>query len=50
VLVLTWPLEPGRQAALKAGADDTLTKPFGIGELLRRLQALSAAEPPSVQT
>jgi DNA-binding response OmpR family regulator len=40
ILLLTWPTEPDRQAALDAGADDTLTKPFGIGQLLERLQAL----------
>jgi two-component system, OmpR family, KDP operon response regulator KdpE len=40
ILLLTWPTEPDRQAALDAGAHDTLTKPFGIGQLLQRLQAL----------
>lgn len=42
ILLLTWPTEPDRQAALDAGAHDalTLTKPFGIGQLLERLQAL----------
>jgi two-component system KDP operon response regulator KdpE len=40
ILLLTWPIEPDRQAALDAGAHDTLTKPFGIGQLLERLQAL----------
>lgn len=42
ILLLTWPTEPGRQAALDIAADDalTLTKPFGIGQLLERLQAL----------
>jgi hypothetical protein len=37
---LTWPTEPDRQAALDAGAHDTLTKPFGMGQLLHHLQAL----------
>jgi DNA-binding response OmpR family regulator len=47
ILLLTWvppgPTEPDWQAALDAGADDALTKPFGIGQLLDRLQALRAA-------
>jgi len=32
--------EGARIAALDAGADDFLTKPFGVGELLARLRAL----------
>lgn len=40
ILLLTWPTEPGRQAALDAGAHGVLTKPFGIGQLLERVQAL----------
>jgi two-component system KDP operon response regulator KdpE len=40
ILLLTWPTEPDRQAALDAGAHDTLTKPFGMGQLLEHLQAL----------
>jgi two-component system KDP operon response regulator KdpE len=40
ILLLTWPNDPDRQAALDAGAHDALTKPFGIGQLLERLQAL----------
>jgi two-component system, OmpR family, KDP operon response regulator KdpE len=40
ILLLTWPTEPDRQAALDAGAHDTLIKPFGMGQLLERLQAL----------
>jgi two-component system KDP operon response regulator KdpE len=40
ILLLTWPTEPDPQAALDAGADDALTKPFGIGQLLERLQLL----------
>ena len=40
ILLLTWPTEPGRQAALDAGAHDTLIKPFGMGQLLEHLQAL----------
>jgi DNA-binding response OmpR family regulator len=40
ILLLTWPTEPDRQAALDTGAHDTLTKPFGMGQLLHHLQAL----------
>jgi DNA-binding response OmpR family regulator len=40
ILLLTWPTEPDPRAALDAGAHDTLTKPFGIGQLLQRLHAL----------
>jgi two-component system KDP operon response regulator KdpE len=40
ILVLTWPTQPDPQAALDVGADDALTKPFGIGQLLERLQLL----------
>ncbi|WP_459617306.1 two-component system response regulator KdpE [Bordetella sp. 2513F-2] len=32
--------EPDKIAALDAGADDYLTKPFGVGELLARLRVL----------
>jgi DNA-binding response OmpR family regulator len=39
ILLLTWPTEPDRQAALDAGAYDTLIKPFGMGRLLDHLQA-----------
>jgi two-component system, OmpR family, KDP operon response regulator KdpE len=48
ILLLTWPTEPDRQAALDAGAHDTLTKPFGMGQLLDHLQALRTP-PPSPQ-
>jgi two-component system KDP operon response regulator KdpE len=40
ILVLTWPTHSDPQAALDVGADDALTKPFGIGQLLERLQTL----------
>jgi DNA-binding response OmpR family regulator len=40
ILLLTWPTEPDRQAALDAGAYDTPIKPFGMGRLLDHLQAL----------
>jgi two-component system KDP operon response regulator KdpE len=33
--------EPDKVAALDAGADDYLTKPFGIGELLARLRVVT---------
>jgi two-component system KDP operon response regulator KdpE len=43
--------EPEKIAALDAGADDYLTKPFGVGELLARVRAMlrraSAAPAPS---
>jgi two-component system KDP operon response regulator KdpE len=48
--------EQDKVAALDAGADDYVTKPFGIPELcariraaLRRLSALQAAEGPTIQ-
>ena len=40
ILLLTWPTGPHRAAALDIVADDALTKPFGIDQLLDRLQAL----------
>jgi two-component system, OmpR family, KDP operon response regulator KdpE len=40
VLLLTWPADSDRQAMLDIAADDALPKPFGIGQLLDRLQAL----------
>jgi DNA-binding response OmpR family regulator len=45
ILLLTWPTEPDRQAALDAGAHDTLIKPFGMGQLLDHLQALQTPTP-----
>jgi two-component system KDP operon response regulator KdpE len=40
--------EPAKVAALDAGADDYLTKPFGMGELLARIRAaLRRATPAS---
>jgi two-component system KDP operon response regulator KdpE len=43
--------EPEKIAALDAGADDYLTKPFGVGELLARVRAMlrraQASPPPS---
>ena len=40
--------EPEKIAALDAGADDYVTKPFGMGELLARLRAAERrAAPPS---
>lgn len=43
--------EPEKIAALDAGADDYLTKPFGVGELLARVRAMlrraNAAPSPS---
>jgi two-component system, OmpR family, KDP operon response regulator KdpE len=40
VLLLTWSADPDRQAMLDIAAEEALTKPFGIGQLLDRLQAL----------
>jgi two-component system, OmpR family, KDP operon response regulator KdpE len=40
ILLLTWSADPDPQAVLDIAADDALTKPFGIGQLLDRLQAL----------
>ena len=45
ILLLTWSTEPDPQAALDIGADDALTKPFGIGQLLERLQTLRTPAP-----
>ena len=39
--------EQAKISALDAGADDYVTKPFGMGELLARMRAaLDAAPPP----
>jgi two-component system, OmpR family, KDP operon response regulator KdpE len=40
ILLLTWPTDPDQQAALHIAPDDVLAKPFGIDQLLQRLQAL----------
>jgi two-component system KDP operon response regulator KdpE len=45
--------EPDKVAALDLGADDYLTKPFGIGELLARIRAVrrrAGGEPHSIVT
>jgi two-component system, OmpR family, KDP operon response regulator KdpE len=45
ILLLTWPTEPDPQVAKDIGADDALTKPFGIGQLLDRLRTLRTRGP-----
>jgi two-component system, OmpR family, KDP operon response regulator KdpE len=40
--------EPDKIAALDAGADDYVTKPFGMGELLARLRAAERRGDPAV--
>jgi two-component system KDP operon response regulator KdpE len=49
ILLLIWPNDFDQQAALDIAADDALTKPFGIDQLLQRLQALRSppAQSPS---
>jgi two-component system KDP operon response regulator KdpE len=42
--------EPEKIAALDAGADDYVTKPFGMGELLARLRASERRAAPAVET
>jgi two-component system, OmpR family, KDP operon response regulator KdpE len=39
IVLSAWGQEPAKIAALDAGADDYVTKPFGMGELLARLRA-----------
>jgi two-component system KDP operon response regulator KdpE len=47
LLLSAWGTETDRQAALDAGADDYLTKPFGIGELLALVRAALRRPAPS---
>ena len=42
--------EPDKVAALDAGADDYLTKPFGVPELMARLRAVMRRGPPAGTT
>ena len=57
IVLSVWGAEPQKVAALDAGADDYVTKPFGMDELLARLRAAvrratpaSAAAEPVVTT
>ena len=47
IQLLPGPPEPAPQAALDAGADDALTQPFGIDQLLVRLERLQAVRTPA---
>jgi DNA-binding response OmpR family regulator len=42
--------EPDKVASLDAGADDYVTKPFGMGELLARIRAAERRSVPTSQT
>ena len=42
--------EPEKVAALDAGADDYITKPFGMGELLARIRAAERRAVPGTET
>jgi two-component system KDP operon response regulator KdpE len=42
--------EPDKVAALDAGADDYVTKPFGMGELLARIRAAERRAVPGAET
>ena len=48
IVLSVWGAEPQKVAALDAGADDYVTKPFGMDELLARMRAL-LRRPPAVQ-
>jgi two-component system, OmpR family, KDP operon response regulator KdpE len=56
IVLSVWGAEPQKVAALDAGADDYVTKPFGMDELLARLRAAvrrsagPAADEPVVAT
>jgi two-component system, OmpR family, KDP operon response regulator KdpE len=56
IVLSVWGAEPQKVAALDAGADDYVTKPFGMDELLARLRAAvrrsagPAADEPVVTT
>jgi two-component system alkaline phosphatase synthesis response regulator PhoP len=51
VLMLTAKgMEGDKILGLKLGADDYLAKPFGLGELLARVEALLRRRPPAVDT
>ena len=50
ILLLTWSADPDRHAVPEIAADDTLTMPFGIPQLLDRLETLRhRADPPTRQ-
>ncbi|MGH3380020.1 MAG: response regulator [Actinoallomurus sp.] len=47
IVLSVWGAEHQKVAALDAGADDYVTKPFGLGELLARIRAVvRRAQPP----
>jgi len=47
IVLSAWGQEPAKIAALDAGADDYVTKPFGMGELLARLRAAARRAAPA---
>src|SRR5579871_2804876 len=48
IVLSVWGAEPQKVAALDAGADDYVTKPFGMDELLARLRAAVRRSAPAL--